>query len=208
MVEEWKHIIKTLAPRLNLQQNIQFSKSDQGIYVLREKLLLEQLKATFNGQTDCKDVINNLLNHPNSLIMVSVRPQREGTPFGKATICIPNGQDITLSMLTRGERHEVSELLSEPHHSGYKKLFPYVCKQHDILLPNASIVGRNTRWVIGVVGEGDYSFTKGHGHGVAFVSTVALVYFLSLRRRGRFSKLLFRNIDSFDYLFCNVDVLM
>ena len=74
-----------------------------------------------------------------------------------------------------------------------------------MLLPNAPTVGGNTRWVIGFVESGAYSFTRGCGGGVGFVSALGLVYMLHVNKG---MELLFRNINTFEYVSCGFDIFL
>jgi len=204
LVSEWKHNARILMKKDAFSNGV---NEPRGFYVLREKKLLSHLHKLLVdeccSQHEKEAAIQELLQHSDSFVPIILTPQGSGIPKENASICIPTKDDITIHEANVNNRDNQIGRYKEPCHKGRKKHFPYICKEHGILLPNAAVIGGNTRWILGHVQSGSYSFIRGRGSGIGFVSAVGLAYMLD---QDLEFQLLFRNVNTFEYIPCSFDI--
>ncbi|XP_057299823.1 uncharacterized protein LOC130630365 [Hydractinia symbiolongicarpus] len=200
LLNEWRYNLTALLP--NLKDIVNYRKED--FYVLRDNAVLNDLNKFFTQESKDTDkkLLDLMLNYANCLVPVRVYALKKGCPEMNAPLCIPLQKDIEYINRSEDLDNDVGPL--EPKHGGLKHLFPYICKQHEILRHNALTIGCNTRWVIGYVQDGRYSLARGKGAAIGFVSMLGLRYLVDTNTEF---KLLFRNIGSFQYRFCNFEVM-
>ena len=146
----------------------------------------------------------------NAFIPIRIEALQQGTPDDNAIVCIPTGQDFI--HLKDSMSDEFSEYNGpvEPQHKGPKSQFPFIYKSSkDVYFHNVQLIGRATRWCIGYLQTGNYSFTLAKGAGVGFVSALGLYYHLqTVGRKQEMNFLLFRNTNTLQYRFCKVGIIV
>ena len=198
---QWRFNIPSLLPEFF--KSVVIPKSD--FYVLRDPILLNQLKL---GKFLEKSLIDKLLYHANSLVYVRVYSCHNGCPEDNSMLCIPTADD--LARFQNNNSQEIDTEPEEPLHKGLQQSFPYICKQHGINRYNARDIGGTTRWIMGYIETGDYSLSRGKGAGLGLVTLLGLLYLSSMNfypSEDTPIRVLFRNIDTRKYRFCNIEVL-
>ena len=145
-----------------------------------------------------------LREHGNALIAVSFLCINKGEATDNAVISIPNEGDLT--KLSTDPKYPGPK---EPMHKGLKELFQTVADASKIQKSRATSIGSCTRWTIGHVTSGRYSYTNGKGSGVGFVCIKGLLAcFDKQKTLGQGCIVLLRNTNSQQYRFARVSVVL
>ena len=145
-----------------------------------------------------------LREHGNSLIAVSFLCVNKGEATDNAVISIPNEDDLT--KLSTDPKYSGP---TEPMHKGLKELFQTVADASKIQKSRVTFIGSCTRWTIGHVTSGRYSYTNGKGSGVGFVCINGLLAcFNKQKTLGQGCIVLLRNTSSQQYRFARINVVL
>ncbi|XP_066917416.1 ribonucleases P/MRP protein subunit POP1-like isoform X1 [Clytia hemisphaerica] len=177
-------------------------------YGLRDSSILQRLKTLMMDKTfklpDLKE-----LDVDRALVPIRLTSTKNGVPSNNAMLCIPSYQDFL--DLQESKLDELTEYNGpkEPQHKGPKHKFPFIYKNHEnVAFHNVQDIGRSTHWVMGYLQTGNYSFQAGKGTGVGFVSAIALYYhWKCLDGKEDRNLILFRNTNTLQYRFCEIDII-
>ena len=193
-------------------------------FILRDTKLLNKFKSLLSNIKQCNNIGELLsdqvlcgLNISQALIPIRVTTLSEGLPKDNAMLCIPSAEDYQDLQASKGDEFSEYHGPVEQQHRGPKHLYPFVYKQHskELLMTNVQLTGRSTRWLMGFIKRGDYSLLKGKTAGVGFVSALALCFHLkmvagaaAMNDNYHGDLVLFRNINTLQYRFCKLDVIV
>jgi len=207
LVHEWRFNLNVL-----LEYDHGFKKEvNDKFFILRDTKILNDLNDVLKDRKPYPPTCFTEMKYfENALIPVKIEAFQQGTPEDKAILCLPTAQDfIDLKDSVKDEFSEYSGPV-EPQHKGPKNQFPFIFKSNkDIYFHNVQLIGRATRWSIGFLQTGNYSFATGKGAGTGFVSVLGLYYHLQTIGKDQEKDLLiFRNTNTLQYRFCKVKIIV
>lgn len=209
LILQWKRLCTQL-----FDKEIDDKLVSISFHVLRDanflKCLSSYLKNSLCDESKSDDTKEILLQRmallKNSLIPIRVLCIGRGCPEDNAVLCLPTLGDVCDLEASRKDKYSTYLGPLELLHKGLKKEFPFIFKQHGLLQHDVRFIGVNTRWLLGYIQNGKYCLADGRGGGIGFISTCALYYMLVTSSNRNL--LLFRNRNTLQYRFCEMQVLV